>query len=138
MPDAIREMVGKTFVKVERRDDEEILFHLEDGSLFKMYHEQDCCESVWIEDLNGNLEDLVNTPILVAEERDSELEIEADRLMGIEPSQSGGESETWTFYTIRTIKGSVDIRWYGTSNGYYSESAHVTFFPASETEDLHV
>ena len=78
-----------------------------------MLHSQDCSEAVWIESIVGNLEDLVGTPILFSEEISN-----IDR--GELPNSDN--SYTWTFYKIGTLLGGVTIRWYGTSNGYYSES----------------
>jgi hypothetical protein len=103
------DLVGKTCLNVEVGDDF-IAFVFLDGTIAKMYHAQDCCEDVSIEDINGDVGDLIGTPLLVCDERTNSVE--------------GGdyESATWTFYTLRTIRGSVDIRWLGVSNGYYSES----------------
>jgi hypothetical protein len=94
-------------IEVERQSDDYIKFAMDNGDLFIMHHQQDCCESVSIEDICGDLEDLIDTPILVAEERTQDLE------------DAYGDS-MWTFYELRTIKGSVTIRWHGSSNGYYS------------------
>lgn len=109
MEKEVGELIGKTLVKVDVDNlKDEIIFHCTDESVYKMYHEQDCCESVTIDDICGDINDLTGQPILVAEER----------------SNSGNTeygSETWTFYTIRTVKASVDIKWWGESNGYYSE-----------------
>ena len=105
------EILGKTLTSVNVvKESDEIYFTCSDGTEYCMLHLQDCCEIVEIEDINGNIVDIIASPILVAEERISEGDNE------------DCDSCTWTFYTISTIKGTVDIRWHGTSNGYYSES----------------
>jgi hypothetical protein len=103
------QLIGETFIKIDRKDDE-LVFHTIDGQQISMHHDQDCCESVEIEDICGDLDDLLNTPIVSANESTNEGE------------SHYGESETWTFYRISTNRGGATIRWYGTSNGYYSES----------------
>jgi hypothetical protein len=109
----VEQLVGLILTGIDRSDDE-LVFREESGRKFRMYHSQDCCETVQIEDLCGDLRDLVGVPILYAEEAASENPPEG--------KENGCESNTWTFYKFRTINGSVDIRWHGESNGYYSES----------------
>ena len=108
------ELVGRSLCRVERDGDEEIRFYLTESNYVRMYHQQDCCENVYIEDICGDLDDLVGSPLLEAEE-----------VIGYPagPKYDYTESSyTWTFYKFTTRKGTVTIRWYGTSNGYYSES----------------
>jgi hypothetical protein len=110
-------LLGKTLTRVEENGDE-IIFETVDGETYKMYHQQDCCESVYIESIVGDLQDLVGEEILVAEDIENIFDILRDT--GKEQPDSDG-SHTWTFYKFATRKGYVDIRWYGSSNGYYSE-----------------
>src|SRR4051812_30645833 len=42
---------------------DELIFTLLDGRRFKLYHQQDCCENVYIEDICGELSDLIHTPL---------------------------------------------------------------------------
>lgn len=89
-----------------------------------------------IEDITGDLDDLIGTPIIKATEDSSTddviptnvidklpqahvVKFVAQKLTG---EKDMDDSHTWTFYNIATIKGYVTIRWYGSSNGYYSES----------------
>lgn len=108
-------LLGKTLKSVEQISDEKLVFTTTEGEVYKMFHRQDCCEHVTIEDVCGDLQDLVGEPILLAEEVTSDKNPE-----GI--TKEYQESFTWTFYKLATRKGYVDIRWYGESNGYYSES----------------
>lgn len=105
-------MIGSTFVKVfHDTGAEELVFEREDKTKVVFWHGQNCCENVYIEDICGELSDLIGYPLLVAEERISD-----------NTQTEEHESVTYTFYEFRTIKGSVTVRWCGSSNGYYSES----------------
>jgi hypothetical protein len=66
-------LLGKTLVSVEtNKEMDEITFITNEGEKFLMYHDQDCCESVSIDDINGDLNDLIGSPITLADESTSE------------------------------------------------------------------
>ena len=110
------QMLGKTFVRVSGSvDGDEMLFETATGERFMFAHQQDCCETVRINDIVGDLQDLVGAPLLVAEEVKG----------ATEPDEEHYESYTYTFYKFATRRGYVDVRWLGESNGYYSESVEL-------------
>jgi hypothetical protein len=95
-------------IVIDKWNNDKIYFIADNDEVIKMFHEYDCCESVEIEEIIGDLKDLINSPILMSE-------------CETNYSKNSGESKTWTFYKLATIKGYVTIRWCGESNGYYSE-----------------
>lgn len=121
------DLTGKILKKIyldKNCGDDHIYFETYEGEIYVMYHYQHCCESVEIEELIGDLKDLIGTPLLVAEER-------------VSHGDTDWGTETWSFYEVRTIKGSVTLRWHGQSNGYYSESVDfetTDCIPATLTE----
>ncbi len=68
-------------------------------------------ESVTLEETIGEWDDVIGHPIEVVEESSNS-----------DNPPEHADSFTWTFYTIRTNRGTVTLRWLGQSNGYYSES----------------
>lgn len=117
-------MIGRTAKKVSVLEDEQdmIVFHFTDGTFMAFCHMQECCEDVYIDDICGSLDDLIGEPLIIAEENVSD-------------NEGGyGDSYTWTFYKFATKKGYVDIRWHGSSNGYYSE--WVDYFAFDESLSL--
>jgi hypothetical protein len=110
----INDLLGMTLSRIDglEKDSERATFTSIDGREWIMHHVQDCCESVSILDIDGDVNDLLNTPITLAEESSNSEN---------PPADWNGESFTWTFYRLGTNKGIAVIRWYGTSNGFYSE-----------------
>jgi hypothetical protein len=113
-------IIGTIFIDVKHNDAQNrIEFITNSNELYILAHKQDCSESVVIEDICGDLEDLINSPIL-----------KADESSNVDKSKSLSFNEdicsaTWTFYKFATLNGYVDIRFYGESNGCYSETANL-------------
>ena len=106
----ISELVGRTFSSVDYDQESRVLTFTsgDNGPTVYMEHLQDCCENVYLEDIGGDLFDLEGSEILRAEENSEE-------------GEDDYGTHTWTFYRIDTRRGSVCLRWFGESNGYYSE-----------------
>lgn len=119
-PSTIADMVGLTMKRITGATvgSEEIRFRTTCGREFVFWYEHDCCATCSVEDIAGDIDDLVGSPLVMAEEVASldGFDEEAGK------SDYGDESFTWTFYKFATVKGYVTLRWYGSSNGYYSES----------------
>ena len=115
----VEELKGKTITDVKGSPgDDEMILKTSDGKEYVFYHSQDCCESVGIEDIVGDVADIIGEPLLEAEEvtsNDNPPDVKKDYQ----------DSFTWTFYKLGTRKGGITVRWYGESNGYYSESVYL-------------
>jgi hypothetical protein len=88
------------------RQDESIIFEASIEEKYILAHEQDCCEQVTIESIEGDLNDLIGHPILIAEEASGEV--------------AGDPYSQWTFYKLATIKGHVTVRFIGNTDSSYS------------------
>ena len=105
-------MKNKVMVEVTGKVGHDVMrFISEDKTQFNFEHYQDCCERVQINDIVGDLKDLIGSPILTAEETTD----------SINNKPEDAECFTWTFYTFTTAKGTVTVKWLGESNGCYSE-----------------
>ena len=90
-------------------EDSSVVTFITSAGVFEMLHHQDCCEHVYLADVNGDEKDLEEATVVHFEERTQD------------GAKASHDSITWTFYDIQTNKGCVNLRWIGESNGYYSE-----------------
>ena len=103
----IKDMVGKKVLGIYY-DEENFQIHADD-CVYAFYHEQSCCESVWLTQVDGISDKIIGSRIVIAEVVTDEKDTEHGHI-------------TWTFYKIGTSKGTIDFRFQGESNGYYAES----------------
>ena len=102
----MKDMVGKKVLGIYY--DEENFQILTDDCVYAFYHQQDCCESVLLTQVDGISDKIIGSRIVIAEVATDEKDTEYGHI-------------TWTFYKIGTNKGMIDFRWQGESDGGYSE-----------------
>jgi hypothetical protein len=112
----IGKMVGLTVESIDVSD-EEMTFVFTNGTRVKFHHWQSCCETVYIESIVGDVNDLIGNMLTVAEEVSNCDNLTNERT---ETDELFGDVEQWTFYKFDSNKGGITVRWYGSSNGYYS------------------
>ena len=113
---SLETLVGETLTHIDSDDGNQIMLTTESGRIIKIFHEQDCCEYVTIEDTEGNWHDLIGKVLVEAGEGGSDNEV---------PPEGWADSWTRTELTFRVNDATVISKWIGESNGYYSESVDI-------------
>lgn len=98
-------------------ESESAVITFDDGATLRLFHQEDCCETVEIVEVIGDPSDLVGHPLAMCEMVKNESAYSDDEHIG----------STWTFYKLGGLGGYVTLRWLGKSNGYYSEEVYVEF-----------
>lgn len=120
-------LIGKTITKIEsvydcysdnrkngvERDAKSIIFTMDDGTVLEMSHSQIGCEDVSVEDIIGDIQCLIGSPLTQAETVYQE---------------EWENYSAWTFCKFATVKGYVTIRWYGECEGYYSVDVSYRYY----------
>ena len=109
---------GKVFSDIKANCDT-VTFCIDGIERYILQHVESWSEDVSIDDIVGDLSDLIGKEITKAEE----IQSDTDLPDGI--SEDYFESWTYSFYYLHTLDSCVTIKFFGTSNGYYSETAEL-------------
>lgn len=113
------ELKGKTLTDIKGLEEgSEYQTFITDTEKYVLEHQEDCCESVILTKIIGDVNSILNSEIVLAE----------DDIGANEPEwakdRSYYDSYTWSKYVIETKNGGRLEFWYlGESNGYYCEAA---------------
>lgn len=104
MKDKFEDLKGKILIKIDKTENEELVFTTHTGDKYKLCHFQDCCEDVRIEDICGDLDDLIGEPILLAEEIINEQDTHHDGVQVPKPLTNAERLAQWV------LKGGIEKR----------------------------
>ena len=116
-------IVGRKVLRFEglEKQSEEVKVHLEGGVTLLVEVTQDCCNQGWLEDIMDYDDNMIGSTLLDIEAVWAEKGHDA-------PTSYCQESHTWSYLRFKFSTGILGMRWCGTSNGYYSETADVTLY----------
>ena len=112
----VQHLIGRVIKSVEvGKSEGRVKFYLKDGTALAIWHEHDCSDCVYLEDIIGidTVTQLTGETVLDA--------YVSYRVGEHDKDSTWGRFSVWVFLMLRTNNYSVVFRWYGTSNGYYSE-----------------
>lgn len=97
-----------------KNDNDDLTIVCSDGKEYSYYHSQDCCEHVRQIKIIGEIQDILDCPITLAED---------DNPSDPEWYKEGYyDSHTWSVLILESEHGRVEFWYLGESNGYYGES----------------
>lgn len=108
-----------------RFDNEAIVFDNGANELYVLTHIQECCENVWIESITGELEDLIDSPLIMAEVASQ-----------TKRDEDGFADQIFYFYKFATAKGYVTIRFVADDTPYYSTEVELKHYLVCENNKV--
>ena len=112
----MKNLIGATILSATTHYNDNLLYIKTDKGTMRFYHAQQWSEQVWLEDGLEDLEKMIGEKVLHAEVIKNYDEV---------PLDEDDDSYTWTYYKISTLNHDCTLRFYGTSNGYYSEDVDI-------------
>ena len=121
--DEFDDLKGKTIDRVVVKGEEQV--YIKVGDTWFLMQDNDDYSTVWLAEVVGDWDDVIGLPLVEAElvkQQTSDVVTNIPDGITERERSSSTESATWSFYKLRTSRGSVTMRWCGASNGYYSET----------------